>query len=696
MRVVQTVSGLAVAVALDVYKPDVSLLSEGAGSVSVNKIVNMLTEIQGQVNLEKHVIETQFKKFECWADSFNGEFAELMERAQAQQAEAEATIQEKAGSIATGTEKIKSTKNDIEQTEADIESNRATHTQKREDDHSQNEEYAETIEALDSALVVLNGRPEEALVQSTVSKVQRVLQAHHMSLGKMAPKLALLTAPQGPPVYERQSGQIVGVLNEMLDSFTEDKKQLEEDMEQEQQDHDSLIKEYQGVLAANHKSLEQYEIRLADDEAAKAQAEVALQEAKETMNISGAQLDDIKDKIRITREEHGERMGVIANEQKQLGEAISMMTKPEFEEALDAAGVGKAQTFLQMGSSRVRSVRVKRAVKSLKDEAKRSGNFAFLSLANSIKDISDLSGLESVTVAIDGMVEDLKSDIKNEQEFYDRGVESINTQDLTIANQKTENEKIQGEIDLKNAELSELAKLIEVQVETIKEQEGSRDKGLELFTKEDESIKKEIAADKKAIDFLAQVKNVLAKAFSSGKMVGNTAFVQIRRVSQNPVKTVVETEAVDSEKSTQGIKAKMDNIGDFEFGTRTAAADVPSLIQKIIDDASNDIAVAQQTAQNNEAEWTETAQTFKESIRESENIRNSAEQEHAVGDTKLQTLEDEFKSGTQNHMNMEEKLNDLHSEYDFIIKWREQRAENKQDEIDALNGAKAFLNGMNV
>jgi len=293
------------------------------------------------------------------------------------------------------------------------------------------------------------------------------------------------------------------------------------------------------------------------------------------------------------------------------------------------------------------------------------------------------------------MVEDLKSDIKNEQEFYDRGVESINTQDLTIANQKTENEKIQGEIDLKNAELSELAKLIEVQVETIKEQEGSRDKGLELFTKEDESIKKEIAADKKAIDFLAQVKNVLAKAFSSGKMVGNTAFVQIRRVSQNPVKTVVETEAVDSEKSTQGIKAKMDNIGDFEFGTRTAAADVPSLIQKIIDDASNDIAVAQQTAQNNEAEWTETAQTFKESIRESENIRNSAEQEHAVGDTKLQTLEDEFKSGTQNHMNMEEKLNDLHSEYDFIIKWREQRAENKQDEIDALNGAKAFLNGMN-
>ena len=98
-------------------------MAEKVESVSAGKIVQMLTQIQGEVTLEKHIIETQYKKFSCWADStnvkikhltnifchsfsasykscwkyigFKGEFSELMERAQAQQEEAEATIQAK-------------------------------------------------------------------------------------------------------------------------------------------------------------------------------------------------------------------------------------------------------------------------------------------------------------------------------------------------------------------------------------------------------------------------------------------------------------------------------------------------------------------------------------------------------------------------------------------------------------------------
>ena len=61
-----------------------------------------------------------------------------------------------------------------------------------------------------------------------------------------------------------------------------------------------------------------------------------------------------------------------------------------------------------MGASKIRAGRVQRAANLLTEKARKFGNFAFLSLASAIKDISGLSGLEVVTEAIDKMTEDLK------------------------------------------------------------------------------------------------------------------------------------------------------------------------------------------------------------------------------------------------------------------------------------------------
>lgn len=270
---------------------DVSLLATGTGAPSISKIVAILQKTAGDVALEQHTLDAEHKKFTCWSEKFTGEFADLQERAQAQLEQADATITEMSAKSASETERIKQSNDGIAEIKKSIDEAIDRQVKTLEEDNNQKTQFTETIESLDSALVVLNGAKADLL--SVVSSVKKVLLKNNERVPtSFEPTLALLSGAQMPQNgYQKQSGQITGILSQMKEDFEKDLDELVQKMATDKATSEELIQNFKDQHKAMEKTLAQAEAALADAQAALEQAKIAKSEAEQTLTITGDDLD---------------------------------------------------------------------------------------------------------------------------------------------------------------------------------------------------------------------------------------------------------------------------------------------------------------------------------------------------------------------------------------------------------------------
>lgn len=668
---------------------DVSLLATGTGLPSIAKIVNILQKTNGQCTLELQTLETEYKKFTCWANKFDGEFADLQKRAKAQLDQADAEITEMTAKAATAENNIETFTQQIGETEGSIEGAVETQKQEVEADNQQKVSYTETIGGLSSALVVLNGEEPELL--SVVSSVKKVLVKNHQHVPRsFEPALALLSGPS----YQRQSGQITGILSQMKDEFDKDLKELIEKMAQGKKDSEELIANEKKQLAILNTQKTQEEAHLADYQARQQAATIAKNEAEETLSMTGEELAGIQNKIKTQEDQYHATQVRIGEEQKQLNVAIGIVTGDDFNNAMQQAGVGSGapqKSFLQIGSERTRKNRIAKAAAALR----KTGSSALISMAASMKGKFDFA---PILKAIDSLVEQNKATIKSERKFKDQGVSLINDQNAQITDREHEIERQKAAVDQLQTQCDALVIMITDSEADLQKANQTKQTAEDLYSEKVKSLNEEITNDNAAVTHLQKVKNVLVNVFDSGKMTSKSAFVQIRSATADApetmkVTTTEELDAVDSEESTSDIRRAQQSIEKFEFSARSAPADVPALLQQIINEAETDVKVAQANLQNEQTSHLEDMNTLKATINDLTGINNQARSDSALCNERRDTAQDNHDTETGFLQDDEQNLQVLNGEYGFIIKWQAARAENMQKEIDGLLKGKASLQG---
>jgi len=479
-------------------------------------------------------------------------------------------------------------------------------------------------------------------------------------IGKEAKPNSLMGQAANAKSYNSRSGSILGVLEEMQDEFSRDLFAAQKADFESEVDFQNLRAAKSAEIASASKQKERKEASLADtlDKAAKAKEESeSLQQA---MAADQAFLATLEKNCKSEDEGYKSRVAVRSEEIRALGEALTILTEDSARDLY-----AKTVSFAQLLSSRRAAVQdraLRRAMQRIADAARKGKNWALASLAVRMQ----LDAFTKVKAAMNTMLAELAKQQKEEYAKWEDCKKDIDTteDDITVAAQLKKDlaEKhtaVSDEIKTLNDEMAALKKDIEESEISLKQAGEER--------KAENGVFQTSISDQRATT------NILKKAATRLR-----AFYGFNQVSSG---------------QEPGAAAPPPPPSGKAYQKSALSGGVLQLFDKIIKTAEieeQELAAAEQKSQEDYGAYVQGATASIEADREAVRQREKrlAEAEAEKSDTQAQQLaNDEDLS----------KLGDLlqahHLECDYVLKYFDVRQKARQEEMDAINDAKAILSG---
>jgi hypothetical protein len=527
------------------------------------------------------------------------------------------------------------------------------------------------------------GQAQDSVSAAVDASMLQALQAGHPStsdipmefnmriLGRAASKATALVQT-GQPVkaesYSSQSGAIFGILKQMKEEF-------ENDLSSSQKNEIKAAAEYEELKAASTKAIDAGANKLDDLETNFAGNTKALSDAKEDHETTKDQrsadvkfLMELKDKCRDLDTEFAKRSKARGLEVTAVAETIGILTEDD-SRTLFNKNMGSAASFIQVKSASAAAMQARNmAAKLLLTAAQRQLPDADFQMFRASDDKPreqlaqiavkvQLDAFSKVKKAIDEMVTDLKGQQAKEVEKKDFCNKEFNENEkMTYTTQQT-----LGDLEDQIASLeAALAKLNE-EVAAAKVEIKDMQVAVKVAS---ENRKTENAAFQEEVTDQRMMQAILQKALERMQKVYKSAFIQ-----QEPPMKFAPTKQ---------------NAG---------ASPVLGLLEQIIEDSKSVEADAIEGEKESQKAYEEMVANANSSI----NTLNSSIQ--AKSDTIAEATLEKSQAETSKR-STEDKLadlgeynGDLHSDCDFVLKNFDIRQKARLEEMEALQNAKAYLQG---
>jgi len=510
---------------------------------------------------------------------------------------------------------------------------------------------------------------------------------------------AFAQQPVAVKSYNSQSGQIFGVLKTLQEDF-------ESSLSASQKAEVAAAADFAGLKAAQEADIEAGTKLLDQQEGEHADTVKALSDAKENLLLTREQrsedvqfLSDLKLKCNDIDDEFKKRSKARNDEIKAVADTLVILTEDAARSMFNKKfGSTMAASFLQVGLKR--SVEVQRSGASMAAAAaaRASTSSALMQAARHLMGAAldpsvdgylnnlaqayrageekphqqlatiavavKLDSFDKVKKAIDGLVADLK--VQQEEEVAHKAECTQNFGDNEKETFVTEQEH--KDLVDKIAALEDTIKQLDASMEsakaTIKTTEVQLKQTSEMRKDENQAFQAEVS-DQKA------VQAILKKAMSRLQEVYKSSFAQQDQPEANP--------------PGGGFTPTSQNAG---------ASPVISLIEQIIGDA----AAVEKDCVDAEAEAQKTYGAFvndsNDSIKQLNAGIEANEKEKAAAESDLATNEATRQSTEDRLDSLGAVKGDLHTDCDFTLKNFDIRQGARLKEIEALQSAKASLNGM--
>jgi len=458
--------------------------------------------------------------------------------------------------------------------------------------------------------------------------------------------------------YAPASGQILGILKQMKETFESNLSTSQKDELASQKAYEDLKAAKEEEIAAGQAQIDTKTQELATTDEKLAMAKQNIEDTKAGLTEDEQFLMMLKEKCQGSDQEYEERQKTRAMEIEAVSKALAFLTS---DDARDLFSKTFNPALLQKKSTT--SNRQVEASKLLAGIAKKNDNPRLMQLALSVK----LNAFTKVKKAIDDMIQQLLKEKQDEIKLKDFCRESFYQNEMNTERKEREKEDLKKLIADLEMTIDELTKAIETLKAEIAEMQAQMKRAGEDREKANKEFQLTVADQRATVKLLQGALGVL-KGFYDKKAKA-MALAQAKKAGPPP---------------PPGFK---------EYKKNAAAGGVMGMIQGIIDDAKALEAEATRAEEESQKAYedfvTETTASIdeknKDIVNKSEELAK-AEEDKAQAETDKENVMLELDQLSNENM-------DLHKTCDFVMKNFEIRQTARDEEIEGLKKAKAILSG---
>lgn len=657
---------------------------------TITKVVKVLQDMLAKSKKEGDEERTIFAKFKCFCDQNEAEKKDSISDLGKQINVLSSKIEELQGSTGGLSSECAGLAADIaanEQAQADAE---AIREKEHDDFKAEKEDLEAAIAQMNDAIDTLSevgadqtlGAAADTkqfmageFLQSKNARVRKALAAVSVFLSPAETKSMQSFLQSNAPftgTYTSQSGQIVGTLKSMRDTF---KTNLATAIATEKQQLDAHEKLMKTLIEAHETMTASYDKKQEslggnDDDLASKKEQLA--EAKAQKESDEEYLEKLLVMCEDKTKEYNERKMLRANENAAVAEAIAILNSDSaFEtfgksDATSTGATGAATRFIQLRSRRVRvhgltmSQKVKQAL--LESKSPRIAKIASLVQAENV--------FEVVLTEIDKMLKVIKEEGKADQENLDWCNEERTENDKELADRI-------DEIATLNAEIEDLVNNIDDPESGLKKQikdtEESLSTNIETQKTETKERQEENLLYQEDIKNLVGAESVLKKA------------IKVLRKYYDKL-----AERMEGDAFLQEDPDAPETWGKYD-GQSSKGGDAVKMLEFILEETIKEETEAHSDEEDSQHKYEDNMQDLKDEEANSEKQLATLQKELATKEEELVMKRKELKATVADKEAIEAYLLKIKSGCDFITKNFEERETNRATETAALEKAKKLI-----
>jgi len=635
----------------------------------IRKVVSMLQNLEAKVQGEGAKEKELHDKYMCYCKNAGGSLGKSIADAEAKGPELVSAIEEGIGKLAQLKEDLKSHQND----RAAAKSAMAAATALREKENAAFETTKTDLEtnlaALAKATAAIEKGAGGAFLQTEAASA---LKTFVMGKNNMydADRNDILSFLSGSSDYAPASGQITGILKTMNDEMTAD-------LDDATKTEAGSVAAFDELIAAKKKEVEALTGMIEDKLVRVGDLGIEIQQMKNDAGDTAEGLVDDKkfledlDKNCAAKQKlFDENVAYRSQELEALADTIKMLNDDDALELFKKTLPG-ASSFMELKvSSKSMKAEALALIQEVQRNNKRRPELDFISLALRGKKI----GFEKVI----GMIDDLVAELKKEQQDDANKKEYCDVQFDLADDKKKGLEKTKSDLETAITESKENIQTTKEEIDALGDGIRALDKSVAEATEqrkeENEDYKSLMAGNAAAKELIGFAKNRLNKFYNPKLYKAPAAMAQIRShngVAPPPPPAAVEAYSKKSEESN-GIIAMMDALSaDLQKEMTEAEAtekDAQGDYEQFMADSANKRAEDSKTLTDKEGALAQLG----------EMLESQSSELTSTGKTLMATLS---------------YIDSLHAECDWLVKYFDMRKEARENEIDALEKAKAVLSG---
>lgn len=664
----------------------------------VTKAVKLLQAMQKELEAEYEEDKKTHETLECWCKKNEGEKGDIIEKAKRDIDALEATMESSAGRKGELTTGIEQTKKSLDENVKMLAEATALRKKEAAAFHEQEKELIVSVKLLDGAITALS-KHHPAMLQANSDlgnlkpQLRHLVDKHMDILGflrtsdKKDMMLQFLDASEDlldPPLgtapmfmqrsslrlpyksYSPQSGQIMGVLQQMKEAFEADLPEIQQEELDKAQKFGALKGAKESEISQQKEQLKSMAKELAKAKETLFNAKNDLEELRASMSADQKFLLQLQETCMEGDAEWEKRSKLRMDEIQAVAEAISILST-------DEARDGQQATFgfLQLAASN----------RHVHDENSETRNKATAILEHFSAGSPELVALlqmakkdpfAKVIEAIDGLLAKLKVEQADDVKHRDFCIDELHENERETATKTAELRKKEAQIaDLESQEkvltetIASLKKEIyELQVELQRASEDRKAENHEFQTT--------------VSDQMTMVEALKAALAKLSAFYNRASYVQ---------KDAPLTEAANAKILHEAPKFQ-------EYQDHGSSNHVMTLLQKLIGDAKVVVDASQHAEQEAEKAYETLIGETNTAVKDkSRMVTEKGEQLAAVEAEKFQAKADKDVLVEELEA-LEQTRAELHGQCDFIIKNFALRQEARSNEMDKLNEVKAILRGM--
>jgi len=475
--------------------------------------------------------------------------------------------------------------------------------------------------------------------------------------------------------YGSQSGQVFGILNQMLEDFEDHLSESQVEERRAVSDFKALKSAKEDQITDGEKDVIDLDKRLGSTGEKQAQAVKDLKDTKEQKDNDVTFLANLRTKCTEHNKEYDTRLADRMEEIKAVESAIATLNSEEVFKLFD-----KTTSFLQTSSTQAAKDKESRqsAAATLERAAAKSDSPMLALLAGRVR----LDAFTEVKKAISGMVDELTKQQQDEVDHKDWCVKEFNenTKDAKAADDK------KGNLDTKSADLKKSISTLDGDMTSTKAEVAEIKNQMKRAGENREAAN---ADYQQTITDQRMTQMVLNKAMNTMKQVyallQNGRSHRLRRV-HGPGGPLTVLSGTSTAPGTGPAKFK-DNL------VNAGGAQVIGLLEGVLADSKKAEADAIKAEEDSQSAYENFMLDSNKAITKKSEQIMSASGNRAKADEDFNIAKKDLAATKKKISNLADENDDLHSSCDFITKNFKSRQDARAAETDALKEALSILGG---